>query len=108
MKYLVCRKQEGEGCDYTIGCGMRFGYYEADTVEDLIEEISYPDGREESCALLGEQELTELLIVPFNYIRAIDIEQLKSDARLEEANCELKEEEEKDRKELARLQEKLK
>lgn len=29
MKYGIFIEQEGEGCDYTIGCGMRFDVFDA-------------------------------------------------------------------------------
>lgn len=67
-KYLVCKKQKGEGCDYTIGCGMRYDFIEADSVDDAIEKTIYPDGRRERSALDGDMALNEILIIPAEYV----------------------------------------
>jgi len=39
MKYYLYKQQEGQGCDYTIGCGMVLEELEATTKEEAIEEI---------------------------------------------------------------------
>lgn len=51
-KYLVIIEGEGEGCDYTIGCNIRWDFYDAESLEDLKEQIikrwySYEDAKEE-------------------------------------------------------------
>ena len=33
MKFLVCKKQEGEGCGYMIGCGMIYEIIEAAKID---------------------------------------------------------------------------
>jgi hypothetical protein len=33
MKYFLVERQAGEGCDYTIGCGLRVTELSADSVE---------------------------------------------------------------------------
>ena len=76
MKYLVCKKQHGEGCDFTIGCGMRFDFIEAETIEDAIEHTIYPDGRSESCAFDGEQALSEILVIPASEVTTVDVSSL--------------------------------
>jgi hypothetical protein len=35
MKYLVVFEQDGEGCDYTIGCGIYSEEIEAEDIGDL-------------------------------------------------------------------------
>ena len=65
MKFLVCMTQHGYGCDYTIGCGMRYDVIEADSREDVIETVLYPDGRDEGSYYLSrtsDTELKELII----------------------------------------------
>ena len=66
MKYLVCKKQHGEGCDYTIGCGMDYSIMEAESVEHAVEMVVYPDGRDELSSLEWDDgmELKEIIIVP--------------------------------------------
>ena len=41
MKYLICKTQKGEGCDYTIGCGMVYyvEYFDG-SFEEALEYFS--------------------------------------------------------------------
>jgi hypothetical protein len=104
MEFLVCEKMTGEGCDYTIGCGMRFDFIEAESIAEAAEKTVWPDGRDEYCALEGEQALSNILIVPAEYVTVVDVHGLKqtvaADKGLEFARLQ----EEHDRAELARLQ----
>lgn len=38
MKYVIILEQRGEGCDYTIGCGINFRVIEAESREKAEEE----------------------------------------------------------------------
>ena len=78
MKFLVCRKQEGEGCDYTIGCGMRFDVIEADSLNAAVDRIVWPDGQDECSSLEGEFALVKILAVPFDEVHIVDVEGYKS------------------------------
>lgn len=79
MKYLVVTKQEGIGCDYSIGCGMCYEYVDAESVEAVIEKIIYPNGREEYNTLTDEDDpLSEILIVLADNVINVDIEKLKA------------------------------
>ena len=88
MKYLVCKKQRGVGCDYTIGCGMRYDFIDAESVEDAIEKVVYPDGRDNYSALEGENALVEIYVVPVSYVATIDVKsiahEIKADRKLRE------------------------
>ncbi|MCK5609448.1 hypothetical protein KAR91_46675 [Candidatus Pacearchaeota archaeon] len=80
MKFLVCKKQDGDGCDYTIGCGMRYDFVEAVSIEQCIAKVAYPDGFEEGCSFCyEEQEINEAWIIPFQDVQKIDIEMIKND-----------------------------
>lgn len=81
MKFLVCKKQAGYGCDYTIGCGMVFEYEEAETIEKLIEAVLWPDGRNESSALEGEDALVELLVVPVEFVLDLNLPAFKREIK---------------------------
>lgn len=81
MKYLVCQKQWGEGCDYTIGCGMRFDFIEAQSVQDAIEKTVYPDGRDERSQLEGETALEKILIIPAEYVTVVDVEKMAQEIK---------------------------
>jgi hypothetical protein len=80
MQYLVCRKQIGNGCDYTIGCGMVYDFMEADSVDDILEKVIWPEGRDEDdcCNLEGDAELIELLIIPADAVIIADLPKLKN------------------------------
>jgi len=38
-KFLILQQQTGEGCDYTIGCGIRYDFEEADTKEQAFDQF---------------------------------------------------------------------
>lgn len=107
-KFLVCRKQNAMGCDYTIGCGMHFDFYESENKETLIQELLYPDGPDErSCALEGEFALSDLIIVDYEYVDSIDLyPYIKAMKDKDEAD-KLKQEKENDEAEFERLRKKL-
>ena len=39
MKYFLLREQAGQGCDYTIGCGITFEPLRANTMDEAITEV---------------------------------------------------------------------
>ena len=85
MKYLVCQKQEGAGCDYTIGCGMRFDFIEADSIQDVIEEVVYPNGRKNYCTIVDDQALEKILIIPAECVIAVDVESMAKEVEQQRA-----------------------
>mgnify|MGYP001562524102 CR=1 FL=1 len=101
MKYLVCKKQHGDGCDYTIGCGMRFDVIEALSLEDAIEQTIYPSGRNNFSALEGEEALEELLIIPAEYATSVDLKSMTLEI---ESERKRQAEEQQRNKELAELE----
>ena len=38
-RYLLIREQAGEGCDYTIGCGLDWTIVEGESLEAVVEEL---------------------------------------------------------------------
>ena len=106
MKFLVCQKMHGDGCKYTIGCGMRFDYIEADSIEDVIERVTWPEGREEYCTLVGEDALSDILIVPAEHVVTVDVGALLAEFQSADRERQEKESEAAERAELARLQSK--
>lgn len=40
MKYYVYLQQQGQGCDYTIGCGEHLTSVNADNDEEAVEKLS--------------------------------------------------------------------
>ena len=104
MRFLVCRKMVGDGCDYTIGCGMRFDYIEADSIDLLVEKLVWPDGRRESSSLVGEMALSTILIVSAEHVTAVDVPSLVETITSDAIANRDKQTEEKERAELERLQ----
>ena len=59
-KYIAIRVQNGEGCDYTIGCGINYVEVEADSFEEAFEKLKvqcYLDDYEDECYLEGLENL---------------------------------------------------
>lgn len=80
MTYLVIMKQHGEGCDYTIGCGMTYRIVEAESIDELMEnEIAFPEGEDEpTCSKLrGDNELKEVIVIPYDQAQFIDLKPWK-------------------------------
>ncbi len=38
--YVVLQDQQGEGCDYTIGCGKNWLFIEAETIEEAAKKYA--------------------------------------------------------------------
>ena len=80
-KILVCVKQKSEGCDYTIACGKSYYITEGLSKEKVIEEIIYPNGRDETLygdefdsALEGEHALSEIIVVPLDGVEVTTVD----------------------------------
>lgn len=104
MKYLVCKKQKGEGCDYTIGCGMRFDFIEADSIQAAIERIVFPDGKDEYSSLEGDNALEQILIIPAEHITVVNVSGIESEIKRQRVREAEKAQEEKELADLKRLQ----
>ena len=86
MKFLVIKKMNGEGCDYTIGCGMTYDWIEADNTEHAEELVVYPDGRDEWSSVDPDKDmcLTEILIVPASDVHKVNVAEWS--AKVKQAN----------------------
>ena len=106
MRYLVCKKQFAEGCDHSIGCGMRYDFLEANSPDDAIEKTVYPDGRDSYCNLEGDLALAEILVIPADIVTKANMTALWEE-RSNRKKAEAKAQKEADElRELARLKEK--
>lgn len=112
MKYLVISDQGTQGCDYTIGCGVNYEFLEADSIESLLEEIFYPDGREEtdgySSALDDDSEysLENIFIIPAEQVIKVDLERYKKEQKQERIKQKEAKKEKEELELLAKLEEK--
>lgn len=108
MQYLVIFKQAGEGCDYTIGCGMNYEIMEADSIEDLKEQITFPDGKEEYSRFHNTDiYFSEIIVVPFDKTEPLDIEELMKMAKEVDETFDNEKELSADEAEFERLKKKL-
>ncbi len=69
-QYALYVKQEGEGCDYTIGCAQMLKKLNAQTIEETVDEITdivenYALGKE-------EREVKEMFLVEI--IHSLNVE----------------------------------
>ena len=79
MKFMVIKKQLAEGCDYSIGCGMRYDVVEAKTEYDAILQSVYDDPADlESFKLQKDRDLAEAYIVPMSEVKPIDLGALRA------------------------------
>jgi hypothetical protein len=106
MKFLVCKKMDGEGCHYTIGCGMHFSFVEAESLNDAIEKAIWPDGRQEMSSLEGEMSLDSIVVVPAENAVIVDVAANKRSIAEHRKMKETTEAEARERAEMHRLQEK--
>lgn len=100
-RWVLILEGGGQGCDYTIGCGIAVNYIQAETEAQALEKVKvylegYGRSRIESISLYPE---TAEVAIPYL---------LWEEARQKaEEREEAREQEAKDRAELARLQAKL-
>jgi hypothetical protein len=77
MEFLVCERQEDEGCHYTIGCGMKFSIIDAESVNDAANKVIWPDGiaAEEYCTLIdGDDIRNRIYVAPMDAVHVVDID----------------------------------
>lgn len=85
MRYLVCEKQVGIGCDYTIGCGMNYYIEEFDgPIEEAVKyfanKTAYPEEDDEEYFTLdpkSDSNLVELFVFPADEIVYADLDGLR-------------------------------
>ena len=69
MKFVVLLKQAGEGCDYTIGCGYRYEFFEAKDMDDALWKVrtkNREDYDDDSLRIWGHEadEMKQAVILP--------------------------------------------
>ena len=107
-KYLFIMEQHGEGCDYTIGCGMTTKVIEADSMDDALEKLTHPEGPDEYTEYLdGDYELKTLKGVELDNVHNINLEILKKKYEQKKEDEKLTEEKRKEKEEYLRLKEKF-
>jgi len=107
-KFLVCKKQENHGCDYTIGCGMTYDVYIAPDRESLIETVLYPDGPAEGSILEDEgNPIVEILVIDFDDVEKVEVSTIREDIAAWKEKERLDAERAADEAEYERLKKKL-
>lgn len=115
MKFLVVEEQSGEGCGYTIGCGVRTYERDCASVELLLKELEREAGDAESDEKsdgwlgdkYGEGTRSRVAIYTVSGVVEVDVDEWErrfADKEIAESRvCE----EKKERAELLRLQKKF-
>ena len=100
MRYLIAKKQHGEGCDYTIGCGMTYRFEE---FNGQIDEASKHFADE-----AGEgEDLSEFWIVPADAAVGLDLAAIAQKAEEAHEADEKRKEAEREMAEFERLRRKF-
>ena len=106
-EYTVILRQAGEGCDYTIGCGVSVSEYDLDATNPTAAIKELTDVLIEEGAFSNpDQEISEGYIVPSEAVIELDIKGIVKRMRDQRAEEERQIAEAKERKELERLQRK--
>lgn len=110
MKYLVCEKQNGEGCDYTIGCGMNYYIIEGRSIEDVEGKVIFPPDNIGDTLTSDSQYdshcLREILIVPMEHVFSVDVKSINEALLYTKIDMVDLKVEQQEKDELIRLQEK--
>ncbi len=112
MRYLIAQKQHGEGCDYTIGCGMCFHFEDFDgplheAVKHFTKTIAYPEGEEEGLAIDGDNALAEVWVVPADAAVALDLAAIRKADKAAREETRKREKEASEKAEFERLRQKF-
>lgn len=70
MEYFVVCRQKGEGCDYTIGCGIKFLTIDAKDEQDIYNQLNEMYN--------GENELDLIHYVENSKVKTIDMYECKN------------------------------
>jgi len=112
MEFVVLLRQQGEGCDYTIGCGYKYIFIEAMDMDDALYQVrtknrkDYEDGTKYIYSYRAD-ELEEVTIIPIT--QKVDALHFMSEREKREAEEEKRRQEkgkEEDRKKEAEAREK--
>lgn len=105
MRFLICEKQKEAGCDYSIGCGMKFGFVEASDMDEAINKVIYPDGRDEWCRLVSEN-IIEMMVIEEPSVAFVDVNSIRDEIAARNESAAITENINREMAELKRLQDK--
>lgn len=102
-KFLVLMKQSGQGCDYTIGCGIKWKHLEAPSLEEAtVSAVSWV--RDYGWGNRSHHNVTEATLIP--YEAAIDLSPLlDADVAREKREAAEREREQTEEADKAKLRE---
>jgi hypothetical protein len=108
VKYLLIRKQRGEGCDYTIGCGTAINSLGAATAADALTEakqLLFGDDPEHYDVKHDEHRLRNATIV--QVVQAVPLDAWYAELEGLAAARVAREQDARDRADLERLSKKF-
>ena len=117
-KWVLCQRQSGEGCDYTLACGMKWTMFEALDEEAAwdkvcgIEYLNELDG-DRPCGAIGiiEGDRARESFILFEVLQVIDllprVQSIVGSWEEKQAETKARAEESHERAELERLKSKF-
>ena len=109
MKFVILVKQEGEGCDYTIGCGYLYRFFDAKDMEDALYRVRTMEREDHNDNLVfghRASDLKQAIIVRVDdMVDALHTKSQREIAEDEERAKAAKEEERQERDAAAKEQE---
>lgn len=109
MKFLL-EVNQGNGCDYTIGCGLALVSFSADTIGDavaMVRERRFSaealDAGDDIACLLTSEDIVSARVYQVSAVQDLPLEEWDRDAELDELRREEAAADEAERLEYERL-----
>ena len=102
-RFIAYFKQEGQGCDHTIGCGNCTHEFEAETLAHALKKLK----KEIRENYVGESRLEYCKLFEIEHSHIIDVDEIYADLRKEEMEANDKIYQEHERREYERLKKKF-
>jgi len=104
MKFLIVAGCDNDDAGHSLG-RYRVELIDAASMEEAVEKVSYPEGRNEYCAFDPDLDycLDEVWIIPAEHVTALDCKALQEAARSARKSADREKAEAAERAELDRL-----
>ena len=115
VRFRVYLEQDGEGCDYTIGCGRNLFDLQAQNRQAALAEIErmiFGSGDENDLDSTrgyegGDAHIVKALLIPVNHMEAVPLAEMGSRAAERSATAEAEASRARDVEEFERLRQRL-
>lgn len=103
MKWIVLLEERGDGCDYSIDCGIAYYFIEADSKEAALTMVREDLGDRGLLSATSEKQLETAYLLPAAGIVEVPFAQWTEESESTKLAKETKEAEEKEHAEFERL-----